>query len=263
VSEGEESVEVGRLMAFALDVMASPGSSGLAAEYARLVERYMEDAGFRALFDGVLEGAGCQVASADRTVGVVLRTRPDGPWAWPARSADLPWNGSFEEPSQRAARALVVIGLLAYVAPSAADLDDVLSEADIVLPAVGVRELERFIRDFCEQCEAGTPDPAGDADTRPLWWHWLQVPGEAPTASRISRGTTSYIVYDVLSFLHDAGWLIELSANRAADKRYRPRRRLIHHYRDLLLDDAFAALQRHAGNTRSRTSAGPVGGEEG
>ena len=264
MSEGEGSVDVGRLMAFALDVTASPGSSGLGAEYARLVERYVEDAVFRALFDGVMEGAGCQVATADRSVGVVIRTRPDGPWAWPARSADLPWNGSFEEPSQRAARALVVIALLAYVAPSAADLDDVLSDVDVVLPAVGVRELEQFIRDFCEECEAATPDPAGDAESRPLWWHWLQIPAEAPTAKRVARGTTSYVVYGVLSFLHGAGWLIDIASNRAAaDKRYRPRRRLIHHYRDLLLDDTFSALQRYAASNRGSSSAGSVRGEEG
>ncbi|WP_437312120.1 hypothetical protein [Sorangium sp. So ce388] len=247
MSASDAAVDVGRLLAFALDVTAAPGSGGVAADYARLVQRYVEDAPFRSLFDGVVEGAGCEVTTADRNIGLVLRTRSDGPWAWPARSADLPWNRSFEEMHPRAARALVVVALLAYVAPSAADLDDLLSDADVVLTTVAVRELERFIRDYCEQCEADTPDPTGDVESRPLWWHWLQMPAETPTDKRISRGTTTYIVYDVLSFLHNAGWLIDASPNRpAADKRYRPRRRLIHHYRDLLLDDVFGALRRHA-----------------
>lgn len=240
-------LDVGRLLAAALDVTAAPGSSGRPAEYARLVQRYLQDAPFRALFDGVVEGAGCQVASADKNIGLVLRTSPDGPWAWPARSADLPWNKSFEDPHQRAARALVVIALLAYVAPSAADLDDLLSDPDVVPTVVGVRELERFIRDFCEKCEEGGADPVGESNDRPLWWHWLQLPAEAPTARRVSRSTTAYIVYDVLSFLQMTGWLIDVSANRAAvDKRYRPRRRLLHHYRDLLLDEVFGAIRRHA-----------------
>lgn len=257
MSSADATVDVGRLLAFALDVAASPGSGGVPAEYGRLIQRYVEDAPFRTLFDGVVEGAGCEVTTADRNIGIVLRTRPDGPWAWPARSGDLPWNGSFEEPHQRAARALVAIALLAYVAPSAADLDDLLSDPDLVLTAVGVRELEQFIRDFCEQCETDAPDPTGDVESRPLWWHWLQVPAEAPTAKRISRGTTTYIVYDVLSFLHAESWLIDVSPNRAAaDKRYRPRHRLIHHYRDLLLDDVFSALRRHADNIRTAAASG-------
>jgi hypothetical protein len=252
VSSVDATVDVGRLLSFSLDVTAAPGSAGLAADYARLVRRYLDDAVFRALFDGVVEGAGCEVTTADPNIGVVLRTRPDGPWAWPARSAELPWNKSFEEPKQRAARALVVLALLAYVAPSAADLDDLLSNPDVVLTTVGVRELEQFIRDFCEQCEANTPDPAGDVDSRPLWWHWVQMPAEAPTAKRISRGTTTYVVYEVLSFLHGAGWLVDRTSDRAAvNKQYRPRRRLIHHYRDLLLDDVFGALRRHADNARA------------
>jgi len=250
-------VDVGRLLAFALDVTETPSGGGSSADYARLVGRYVEDAQFRALFDGVVEGAGCEVTTADRHVGIVLRTRPDGPWAWPARSADLPWNRTFEEPQQRAARALVVIALLAYLAPSAADLDDVLSDPDVVLATVGVRDLEQFVRDFCEQCEAKTPDPASDVESRPTWWHWLQLPADAPTAKRIARSTTTYIVHDVLSFLHSAGWLIDTTPGRAAaDKRYRPRRRMIHHYRDLMLDDVFNALRQYVENTRDPSTTG-------
>jgi len=247
VTNVDATSDIGRLLAFALDVTSAPGGSGAGGDYARLVERYREDAAFRAMFDSVLEGAGCEVAAADSSVGLVIRTRADGPWAWPARSVDLPWNRSFEEPQPRAARALVVLALLAFVAPSAADMDDLLSDPAIVLPPIGVRELEQFIRDFCAQHEARSSDPAGDESTRPLWWHWMQLPTDAPTAKRISRSTTTYIVHDVLSFLQSAGWLIDTTPNRAsADKRYRPRRRLLHHYRDLLVDDVFTALRRYA-----------------
>lgn len=256
-----DAIDVGRLLAFALDITRAPGSGGDAAEYTRLVIRYLEDAFFRALFEGVVEGAGCKVATADRNVGIVLRTLPDGPWAWPAKSPDLPWNRAFEDAHQRAARALVVIALLAYVAPSAADLDELLTDADVVLTTVAVRELEQFIRDFCEQREAVMPDPVGDDEARPLWWHWLQLPSEAPTAKRIPRGTTIYIVHEVLSFLQAAGWLIDAtSARGAADKRYRPRRRLLHHYRDLLLDEAFIALRTHATDFRLAANVAPRNG---
>lgn len=251
MSSVESTSDLGRLLAFALDVTAIPGDAGASADYARLLERYREDAAFRALFDSVLEGAGCAVAAAHGDVGLVLRTQLDGPWAWPARAADLPWSRNFEDPHQRAARALVVIGLLAYVAPSAADLEDILADADLQLPAVGVRELETYIRDFCTQHEARSTDPEADACARPLWWHWLQLPSDAPTQRRISRQTTVFIVHDVLSFLQGTGWLIETTAGRAADRRYRPRRRLIHHYRDLLLDDVYLALRRFADERRA------------
>lgn len=263
MSTPEASVDLGRLLAFALDITASPGSGGDAADYARLVDRYLADAPFRRLFDGVVEGAGCEIATADRNVGLVLRTRPDGPWAWPAKSSDLPWNNKFEDAHLRAARALVVIALLAYLAPTAADLDDRFSDAGVGLIHVGVRDLELFIRDFCEQREAATPDSSGDVETRPLWWHWLQLPSEAPTAKRISRTTTSYVVHDVLSFLHTTGWLIDTSPGRGAvDKRYRPRRRLLYHFRDLLLDDVFNALRLHADTARSRAKPADAGSLE-
>jgi hypothetical protein len=262
MSTSDATVDVGRLLAFALDVTAVPAESGINADYGRLVQRYVEDAVFRALFNGVIEGAGCTVTTADRHIGIVLRTRPDGPWAWPARSADLPWSGKFEDAHQRAARALVVIALLAYVAPSAADLDELLADADAVVTTVGVRDLERFVRDFCEHCETTATDPGGVPEQRPLWWHWLQLPAEAPTSSRSSRGTTTYIVYDVLSFLQRAGWLIDTTSSRAAsDKRYRPRRRLLHHFRDLLLDEVFGALQRHASATRVAAAVAEPAGE--
>ncbi len=253
----ESTSDLGRLLAFALDVEATPGSSGASADYARLVDRYREDALFRVLFDSVLEGAGCQVVAASNDVGLVIQTQPDGPWAWPARSADLPWN-KFDDSQQhlRAARALVVVALLAYVAPSAADLDDLLADAELQVQAVGVRELETFIRDFCAEHEARTPDPVTDDSSRPLWWHWLQLPPDAPTTKRISRQTTTFIVHEVLSFLHSRGWLVDTTANRAAaDKRYRPRRRLLHHYRDLLLDDVYTALRRYAEEQRAAPAA--------
>lgn len=260
MSTPESTSDLGKLLAFALDISATPGSSGASADYARLVQRYRADAPFRVLFDSILEGAGCRVAVADEVVGLVIQTQADGPWAWPTRSADLPWNKGFDDPHLRATRALVVIALLAYVAPSAADLDDILADSDLQIPAVGVRELETFIRDFCAEHEARNTDPIADSSERPLWWHWQQLPADAPTAKRISRQTTTFIVHDVLSFLHWTGWLIDTMPNRsAAEKRYRPRRRLLHHYRDLLLDDVYSSLRQYAerkGNVPSEPQAG-------
>ncbi len=251
MSRLESAADVGRLLAFALNVRATPGSSGESADYARLVERYIDDAAFRSLFDGVAEGVGCHVVAFEPRLGVVLQTNADGPWAWPARSSDLPWHGNFEDAHARAARALVVVALVAYIAPTAADLHDRLSDVDQVLPPVGVRELEQFIRDFCAQQEHRATDPSLGPEHRPLWWHWLQLPPDAPSVKRIARSNATFIVHDVLAFLHREGWLVDTTSQRAAAlKRYRPRRRFLYHYRDLLLDELFLALQRHAATAR-------------
>jgi hypothetical protein len=243
-------VDIGRLLTLAVDVTAVPGSTGVAAEYHRLVLRYLADAPFRAAFRGVLEGAGLSVETAGEHVGIVLRADPDSPWAWPRRTADLPWN-AFSGASERASRALVVVALLAYVAPAAADLDELLSDPAAVLPAVAVRDLEQFVRGFCEQREADSPDPGGDPDSRPLWWHWLQLPPEKP-GTRTGPKTTVGVVFGVLQFLHEQGWLVDTTPARGgADKRYRPRRRLLHHHRDLLVDPVFLALRQHAGGQGS------------
>jgi len=241
-----DGIDVGRLIAFAGDPAATPGTSGDAAEYGRLIERYLSVAVFRRLVDDVLEGIGCEVTDATLHTGLILRAQPRSAWAWPAHATDLPWNKEFLRPEQRACRMLVVPALLAYIAPSAADFDDLLSDPTVVPAELSVRDLERFIRDFAQQREAASPDPVGP--DRPAWWYWLQLPEESttPDGKRISRNTTTYIVYDVLQFLHKQGLLVRTVATSAGDAAYRPRRRLLAHYRDLLANELFGALQRFA-----------------
>jgi hypothetical protein len=254
-----DGIDAGRLMAFACDETASPGSTGEAAEYTRLINRYLREATFRKLVDDVLEGVSCEVTDVTPHLGLVLRSHPDGPWCWPARQDDLPWNKTWakneNDSVMRSARMLVVPALLAYLAPSAADYDDLLADPTLILPSVPVRELERFIRDFAHQREAESPDPAGEE--RPIWWHWLQLSGETPTAERISRVSTTYVVYDVLKFLHTRGLLKKTSGTSAVDSVYTPRRRLLAHYRDLLVDDLFTSLRRFA--SERDTSTRPPG----
>ena len=98
------------------------------------MQRYLGEARFRREFDDVVEGIACEVADASVSTGIVLRTHPDGPWAWPRRSTDLPWAKKFLSPEERLARAVVVVALLAFVAPSAADLDDLLADPGIAPP---------------------------------------------------------------------------------------------------------------------------------
>jgi hypothetical protein len=242
-----DGVDIGRLIAFATDATASPGSSGQAGEYARLIEKYLSDAAFRLLVDDVAEGAGCTVSHAAPREGLILRSQPDGPWAWPERSTDLPWNRSFSKSPnpavEKAARMLVIPALLAYISPSAADYDDQLADPTLSLPLVTVRELEVFIRDFAARQEAGSPDPSDEE--RPAWWHWLQSAGETATTERIGRSTTGYVVFDMLQYLSQIGLLIKVSGS-SHDTVYRPRRRILHHYRDMLLNELYAAISQYA-----------------
>lgn len=244
-----DGIDVGRLIGFVGDPTATPGSSGDAAEYARLVDRYLSEAAFRRLVDDVLEGVGCEVTDATLQMGLILRAQPGSAWAWPAHAADLPWNKEFLRlPEQRACRMLVVPALLAYIAPSAADFDDLLADPTVVPAELSVRDLERFIRDYAHQREAASPDPVGP--DRPAWWYWLQLPEESstPSGKRIGRNTTTYVVYEVLQFLHTHGLLVRTATSSAGEAAYRPRRRLLAHYRDLLANELFSSLQAFAAN---------------
>jgi hypothetical protein len=253
-----DGIDAGRLIAFATDVTATPGDSGERAEYARLAGRYLSDAAFRMLVDDILEGVGCEVTDADARAGLVLRSRPDGPWAWPAQSGDLPWNKKALTQGERACRMLVIPALLAFIAPSAADYDDLASDPTLRPPDVAVRDLERFIRDFAGQREADSPEPPGGDP--PVWWHWLQLQQEAPTPGqqRTSRSDATYLVYEVLEFLHRQHLLIKVRDAPARDCVYRPRRRILAHYRDLLVDDLFASLRQFAGEQGTRHRSSPA-----
>ena len=261
-----EGIDAGRLIAFATDVTAAPGDSGERAEYGRLAGRYLSDAAFRMLVDDILEGVGCEVTDADARAGLVLRSRPDGPWAWPALSADLPWNKRTLTQGERACRMLVIPALLAYIAPSAADFDDLAADPTLRPPDVPVRELERFIRDFAEQREADSEEPPGEDP--PVWWYWLQMQQEAPTRGqqRSSRSDAAYLVYEMLEFLHRQHLLIKVRDVPARECVYRPRRRILAHYRDLLVDDLFASLRQFADEQGTRlrpSSASGVMAEKG
>ncbi len=72
-----------------------------------------------------------------------------------------------------------------------------------------------------------------------------QPPPEGGKAGRIGRGGAVYTVHDVLAFLRKQGLLTQVTSTstRVADAVYRPRRRLLAHYRDLLVDELFAGIQ--------------------
>jgi hypothetical protein len=232
-------VDAGRLFGHALNPTLTPGTSGKAADYGRLVERYLGDEAFRMLFDDILEGVGCTVAHASPETGVVVLAEPESPWCWPARHGDLPWNNKqFKDEDQRAARMIVIPALLAYVAPTAADLEDLLTDPTLLLPAVPVADLENFIREAALDLERAHGNPEGEE--RPMWWHWVQ---RAKDKSAGPRSTSTYVVADVLAFLHEHQLMVRCDTKPLHETAFRPRRRLLAHYRDLMVDELFRDLQ--------------------
>jgi hypothetical protein len=62
----------------------------------------------------------------------------------------------------------------------------------------------------------------------------------------------------VLEFLHRQHLLIKVRDAPARDCVYRPRRRILAHYRDLLIDDLFASLRQFAGEQGIRPRPSPA-----
>jgi len=56
----------------------------------------------------------------------------------------------------------------------------------------------------------------------------------------------------MLEFLHKQHLLIKVRDAPARESVYRPRRRILAHYRDLLVDDLFASLRQFAGEREAR-----------
>jgi hypothetical protein len=244
-------IDAGRLLGYALNPTLTPGSGGKAADYGRLVERYLGDETFRMLFDDILEGVGCTVAHASLETGIVVLAEPESPWCWPARSSDLPWhNKQHKEEDQRAARMLVIPALLAYIAPTAADLEDFLTDPTLQLREVPVADLENFIREAALHLERANGNP--DGEERPLWWYWVQ---RAQDKSAGPRSTSTYLVADVLGFLHEHQLMVRCDSKQLHETTFRPRRRLLAHYRDLMVDELFRDLQDLAAGYERQSTA--------
>ncbi|MGW4325861.1 hypothetical protein ACWEKR_08230 [Nocardia sp. NPDC004573] len=251
-----DGIDTGRLISFATKMSVTPGRSGEAAEYERLITRYQSDAEFQQLVDDFLEGAQCAVSSVRTESGLILRSDPDGPWCWPEAASELPWNKNSPRPAERACRMLVIPALLAFIAPSAADLEDLLADPTLRPPAVPVRELEEFIRTYAEYCDQQNPDP--DSDDPPVWWQWLQLTalGDTPTQQRASRVDTTHLVYDVLLFLSKKGLLSKSGDTPARDTVFRPKRRILAHYEDMFCDEVFVGLQKFSAVNRPDGATG-------
>lgn len=237
--------DVGQLIAYATNIAMTPGATGDRAEYRRLVREFVMNPDFRDAVEATLNGAECDVADVNETVGLVLYPRPGCIWAWPAKAPDLPWSKG-DDAGERAARMLTIVALLAMQFPAGVDVEAMLDNPDRTVPSVSVMQLEEYIRSFCERQKAQEPDvAAGTSDEDlPMWSWWLNRTAYGGGEKRASRTTSTYLVYTTLDGLQQLGFVSDLTPESPAEqKNYRIRRRLLAQFPDFLMNPLFEALR--------------------
>ncbi|WP_427885588.1 hypothetical protein ACQHIV_24860 [Kribbella sp. GL6] len=169
------------------------------SDYRTLLGRYRTDTEFRGAVDSVLEGLEVQVLS-ESDLGLVLGVRRESVFAF--RLTDLP---NVTGVSDRLLVGLVSVAVAAFAFPTPADFDD-----DRVR-WVSVDEIERFVRDVCEQVKRN-PDLASrqEESFEEAWRTFDRLsPGykadKGRGKARRSPASSTYWVASVLGWMVDQG----------------------------------------------------------
>jgi len=188
--------EVGMLITCALRPKLNPAAD---ITYRQLVGRYRTEQEFRPAPGYVLDGMALVVLSDAADLGLILGPRRDSLFA--ARLADIPNTAGVE---QRLLVGLITAGVAAYAYPTPADFDD-----DRVR-YVRVADLERFLRETCENLKRTADAPLDDEGLEEAWRAYERMPAvrraeKGRTTGRLSPGCTTYWVTNVLQWLTDQG----------------------------------------------------------
>lgn len=188
--------DVGVLIGCALRPKMRPGTD---SDYRTLLSRYRADVEFRNAVDSILDGLDAQVLS-DSDLGLVLGVRRESVFAY--HVSDLPNVGGVRE---RLLVGLVSVAIAAYAFPTPADFDD-----DRVR-WVSVDEIERFVRDMCDQLKR-TPEKTSreDESFEEAWRTYDRLsPGykadKGKGKARRSSASSPYWVAHVLTWMVDQG----------------------------------------------------------
>ena len=235
--------DLGRLLTWALRPKTRPGTS---PEYATLVGRYRDDAGFRTAFDALLDGLGMGVLQAG-DLGVFVSVRRESVFA--ARISDD--GGTWTKDNAKVLRGVAHLAIAAYAYPHPDDLRDPSVRYVDVMP------LEAFIRRSCAELKARAErlaDGAGQADDLAdlalaggldaAWALWDQMPAAEVTrrgrgAGRLSTVSTTYWVLRALKELTDHG--LARQAGRDGD-RYQLLDRFRHQVGKYAAEEGYRAL---------------------
>lgn len=186
--------DVGALLGFAALPRESPG---LNDEYARLVDRYVNDDEFAQAADDVFAGAGLNFV-VDRRDGVIAFAHTDSP----LRFTTAQITKRITDP-QRTVVGAVILAAARTAYPDRAMLDDVDRVAVFTTEGV-VESLNRMAQSIADES-----DEDGDLDDSTLegWRRWLDLPERRPNAQRASKKDRFGAAARVLNFLAAEGFL--------------------------------------------------------
>lgn len=237
-----DHADIGTLLGCAMRPTQRPGRH---SEYRRVLLRYRTELGFRSATNALLHGLGAQVLS-DGDFGLILGVSRESPLA--AKTSEVPNTSTSEN---RILLGLVLVGLVAYAYPSAAELDD-----DRVR-LISARDFDTWLRELCEGLRshdlAGEVIPEQGLDE--AWRIYLGMPSVVHTergraTGRLSPKCTRYWVHNALGWLTDQGLARE---DGSAEGAWTLTERFRVHAREVALERAYSfvtELRRAEGQAR-------------
>ena len=226
--EGREVYEAARLVAYAVRVPAARPAKE--REYADLLDRYDNDAGFRGLVDEIAAAFDLLVASTG-PYGVVLEVAAESPFAF--RIDDLHERMDVE---QRLSVYLIAVGLIAYLYPTNQALEDLGATRYLT-----VTDLHDYLKQRCATLRASSPDPVAGAEQVTEAWRAFDLLKPA-TAQGLRRWTTALGRIERVVGEFARHGLLEPDGQIAGEQRYRALERLRLQARNVAADVLYQAL---------------------
>ena len=177
MSENDDAFHSGRLIQWALNVKAIPFNE---PEYRVLLDRYIDDSGFRALARRFADGLGLMVLDANDR-GLFLGTQDESIFS----KTPSEFRGSRTSAEDRLLDGLVQVAIAATIYPRPQDLDESALEAK---RPVTVGEVDETLRILCAEHKrrvADVPDRASneiDQGLHEAWRVYESRPGIKMTA---------------------------------------------------------------------------------
>jgi hypothetical protein len=226
--DGWEVYEAARLVAYAVRVPAARPARE--REYAELLDRYDNDAGFRTLVDQVAAAFELVVASTG-AYGVVLDVGADSPVAF--RPDDLHARMGVEE---RLQLYLITVGLISYLYPTNQALEDLGATRYLT-----VADLYAYLKERCAALKSASPDPVADAPQAEEAWRTFDMLKPAtPDGQR--RWTTALGRVERIVEEFARHGLLEPDGKVGDEPRYRALERLRLQARNVAADMLYRAL---------------------
>jgi hypothetical protein len=226
--EGREVYEAARLVAYAVRVPATRPARE--REYAELLDRYDNEAGFRMLVDQVAAAFDLMVATTG-PYGVVLDVGPESPMAF--RPDDLHAGMGVEE---RLQMYLITVGLVAYLYPTSQALEDLGATRYLT-----VQDLHDYLKERCAALRAASPDPLADAPQAQEAWRTFDLLKPATNEGQRRWTTALGRVHRVVEELARHG-LLEPDGKVGSEPRYRALERLRLQARNVAAEVLYRAL---------------------